>query len=408
MMRRKKILRLVATAALLVAAGALLALAAGDDRIIYEEDTPMGWRWRREASFPDQYLALVMDEADLQALQLALPNHVWEANREQLTAWLADPNTAVVVAYLGEAPTGGYGIHIRQVRVDILLPHPVVTVVVDRRHPAPGEFVTMAITHPLALVPVQRDRLPQPPFSVRFVDSQGRRLAEQSVLAVTTPTAAPAPVNMELAGELRVAGYGEVRIAPDQATVAFNVIGRAETAPEAQELMNEQLAAVLRNLRQFGLPDEAIHTQQFSLSPRYRYDQERGQQVLIGYEARTQMEVHLGELDRLGALVQTLVDAGVTEVTRINYSLQNVRAAQERALREAALDARWRAETIAKALGQRIVGVIEVHDQSRGSAPPVALPARAASLDAAAAPEFLPDELSIRAEVVVLFRVAPQ
>src|SRR5690606_36622888 len=320
-MRRNQLVRLVAVAALLVAAGALFALAAGDSGVIYEEQGSAGWRWR-EAPLPDQYLALVVDEADLHLVQLALPDYVWAQHAEQLTQWVQS-GKAAVVAYLGEAPTGGYAIGVRQVRVDRVLPRPVVTVVVDRRSPGPGEFVTMAITHPLDIVPIERELLPEAPFLVRFVDGQGRRLAEQRVTVAATAVPAVAPP-VEINGDLRVTGYGEVTEAPDRATVSFAVVGRAETAPEAQQIMNDQLASTLRSLRSLGLSDDAIRTRQFSLNPRWRYDS--GEAMLVGYEARTQMEVHLDELDRLGALVQTLVNAGVTEVGRISYGLKDTRA----------------------------------------------------------------------------------
>lgn len=405
-MRRKRLVRLVTVAMLLVAAGALFALAAEGDGIIYEEDAPMAWRWRQDGALPDQYLALVLDAADLQLLELALPTHVWENHQGALTAQVQDAGAAVV-AYLGEAPTGGYAIGVRQVRVDRVLPRPVVTVVVDRRSPGPGEFVTMAITHPLDIVPIERELLPEAPFLVRFVDGQGRRLAEQRVTVASTAVPAVAPP-VEINGDLRVTGYGEVTAAPDRATVSFAVVGRAETAPEAQQIMNDQLASTLRSLRSFGLSDDAIRTRQFSLNPRWRYDS--GETILVGYEARTQMEVHLDELDRLGALVQTLVNAGVTEVGRISYGLKDTRAVQEAALREAARDARWRAETLAQALDQRIVGVVEVYDQSAGSPQPMPVMMRAtmAMDEAMAAPEFPADELTIRAQVVVLFRLAPR
>jgi len=149
-----------------------------------------------------------------------------------------------------------------------------------------------------------------------------------------------------------------------------------------------------------------VRTRQFTLNPRYRYDS--GQSSIIGYEARTQLEVRLDQLERLGALVQTLVDNGITEVSRIEYSLQDVRAAQAAALRQAADDARWRAETLAEALGQRIVGIAEIYDQSQGTAQPVPLTAMRAAFTAegASAPEFPPDQLTVRAQVLVVFQTA--
>src|SRR5690606_673975 len=209
-----------------------------------------------------------------------------------------------------------------------------------------------------------QDGLPQGTFTVRFVDGQGRVLSEQRVAAPlrdapSRESRSRAPESsanqVEPEGVLRVTGYGEVTVAPDRATVTFAAVGRGDTAPAAQQEMNVQLNAMLRALEAFGLPEGAVRTRQFTLNPRYRYDS--GQSSIIGYEARTQLEVRLDQLERLGALVQTLVDNGITEVSRIEYSLQDVRAAQAAALREAADDARWRAETLAEALGQRIVGI---------------------------------------------------
>lgn len=413
-MRRKQRTRLVAAAMLIVAASALFALAAGNDGLLYEGETLRSWRWQTETDFPDQYFALLMDPADLRLARLALPDAVWSTHGEELSRWVEDPDTAAVVAYLGEAPTGGYGISIRQVRVDRGF-RPVVTVVVDRRSPGPGEFVTMVVTYPVDMVPIPQDGLPQGTFTVRFVDGQGRVLSEQRVAAPlqdapSRESRSRAPESsadqVEPEGVLRVTGYGEVTIAPDRATVTFTAVGRGDTAPAAQQEMNVQLNAVLRALEAFGLPEGAVRTRQFTLNPRYRYDS--GQSSIIGYEARTQLEVRLDQLGRLGELVQTLVDNGITEVSRIEYSLQDVRAAQAAALREAADDARWRAETLAEALGQRIVGIAEIYDQSQGTAQPVPLTAMRAAFTAegASAPEFPPDQLTVRAQVLVVFQTA--
>lgn len=411
MMRRRRKARLVALALTIVAAGAILALAQSDGSVIYEGETLRSWRWHGQTDLPDQYFALLLDPSDLELARLALPQKVWSEHGAELTRWAEDEGTAAVVAYLGEAPTGGYGISVRQLRVDGAGARQVVTVVVDRRSPAPGEFVTMAVTYPVDIVPVPTAKLPAGTFTVRFVDGQGHVLAQQRLTRVAetgSGGSAGAAEAADAGGQLRVTGYGEVTTAPDRATVGFSVVGRDETAPAAQQAMNGQLAAVLRALDEFGLPDSAVRTQQFSLNPRWRY--EDGQSFIVGYEARTQLEVQLDELDRLGALVQTLVNAGVTEVSQIRYGLQDVRSVQEAALRQAAADARWRAEALAAALGQRITGIVEVYDQSRGTAQPTPYPVMRAALamDEALAPEFPPDELTVRAEVVVVFRIAGQ
>src|SRR5690606_2323553 len=103
---------------LLLAAGAgwlLTASGNGSSRIIYETDVP-GWRWTG-GSFRDQYVALLLDETDLRRARAALPDPVWRQAGQQMEEWLAAGDTAVVVAYLGEASTGGYAIRIVRVEV---------------------------------------------------------------------------------------------------------------------------------------------------------------------------------------------------------------------------------------------------------------------------------------------------
>jgi len=166
--------------AVAAAAGWLLAASGnGSPHVVYEADVP-DWRWSG-SSFRDQYLALLLSETDLRRARTALPDHVWRQAGAQMQRWLAEGDTAVVVAYLGQAPTGGYAIRVQRVEISEDAgantdTTPSVTVTVARRRPGPGEFVTQAFTHPLDVVPIGKDRLPAEPFDVRFVDDQGRPL----------------------------------------------------------------------------------------------------------------------------------------------------------------------------------------------------------------------------------------
>ncbi|MBO8141297.1 MAG: SIMPL domain-containing protein [Firmicutes bacterium] len=420
-MRRRANVRWLLALVLAAAAGlAAVIVGRASGHVVYQGEPAPSWTWRLEAPLPDQYLALVMDAADLELVRLAIPAPAWANHGPRLAGWLEGAQ-AVFVAYLGEAPTGGYGIRIRQVRVDAGLYGSVVTAVVERRSPAPGEFVTMAVTYPLDLVAVDRARLPQPPFTVRFVDGRGRLLAERHVAAPPTgPGAAsespgrgtpqpapsgptPAAAQQPVPGELRVTGTGEVAVAPDRATVGLAVVGRADEAPAAQADMNLQLNRVLDALQAFGLPEGAVRTRDFSLNPRWNYND--GTPQLIGYEARTRLEVDLDDLPRLGELIQALVDAGVPEVNEIRYGIKESREVLAEAMRRAAEDAQWRAEVLAGALGQRIAGIVEVQQAGQTGTQPVPISMRTAQAAGEAAPVFPPDELTVRAQVTVVYRI---
>lgn len=159
---------------IVAAVGLWLAVAGnGSSEIVYEADVP-DWQWSG-ASFPDQYMALLSEEDELSSAQAALPDQVWHQTRDSLQELLADGNTAAIVAYLGEAPTGGYAIRIRAVHVHQGSDRSV-TIIFARRRPAPDEFVTGAFTYPYEIVPIPRNQLPDEPFAVQFIDDQGRSI----------------------------------------------------------------------------------------------------------------------------------------------------------------------------------------------------------------------------------------
>lgn len=150
----------LAVAALLIGAGVWWSMAAdqrrdeggaaGEPVVLMEREPPEGWRWREERLPEDGFFGLLRGKEDWEAFASAHP---------QAAGRLAEPDwrrEALVVAYLGTAPTGGYAVRIERVlrqpetlRVDLAL-----------RSPAPGEFVTLAMTHPIDSVSVPKGELP--------------------------------------------------------------------------------------------------------------------------------------------------------------------------------------------------------------------------------------------------------
>lgn len=165
---------LLITFAIVAACGLLIAVAGtGSTDVVYETPDP-DWNWSGP-SLADEFFALLLDESELRQVESALPEQVWERSRDRLEGWLNDGNIAVIVAYLGEASTGGYAIRVRSVHVKRGT-SPSVTIAIARRRPDPDEFVTQVVTYPLEIVPIERDMLPEAPFDVRFVDVDGQPL----------------------------------------------------------------------------------------------------------------------------------------------------------------------------------------------------------------------------------------
>ena len=84
----------------------------------------------------------------------------------------------------------------------------------------------------------------------------------------------------------------------------------------------------------------------------------------MGYTVSNVVEVRLDDLRKIGQVIDAATQAGSNDVQGIRFALRDEEAPRTEALREAALSARQDAETLAGALGLRVVGVLSVTEQS--------------------------------------------
>lgn len=215
-------------------------------------------------------------------------------------------------------------------------------------------------------------------------------------------TAAGEPVR-----SITVAGTGSVTAAPDRARVQLTV-QRSNALMETARA--EALAVVDRFLaltKKLGIEAKYVRTTSALVNPEYRWEQPSGRQILTGYSVQRQLEVELTDLDKLGALIEGAVSAGVTNVSPPSLYSSKRRDLNRQALAAAATDAEKNARTIAETLGVKLGPLRElVAGDAAPPPPPVPMPrlkvaAMAESMDAAATYE--PGSLEYEARVNATF-----
>lgn len=161
---------------------------------------------------------------------------------------------------------------------------------------------------------------------------------------------------------LSVQGMGESRVAPDEATVRLGVLSQAPTAQAAMSQANLAANAILAAVRKLGIKAEDIQTSELNLNPVYANDpQQRGGEPRIsGYQATNVVSVRLTNLEQVGPVVDAGLAAGANRLDGVMFGLRNDAAARSEALTRAAEAARAKAETLARALRVRLVGIVEV------------------------------------------------
>ncbi|PSP80280.1 SIMPL domain-containing protein [Halobacteriales archaeon QS_1_68_20] len=154
---------------------------------------------------------------------------------------------------------------------------------------------------------------------------------------------------------IRVAASGEVETDPDLAEVYVGVVATGQDAATVRDELSSRAEDVKNALLDAGIPEENVRTVQFEIEEAHR---EEGS----GLRGEHVYEVEVGNVDRVGEIVNVAVDAGAEDVGRIRFTLAEETADELRdtALRQALENARGEAETIADAEGLAITGVEEV------------------------------------------------
>lgn len=155
---------------------------------------------------------------------------------------------------------------------------------------------------------------------------------------------------------LNLSASGEVKVAPDMATITTGVATEAPTAAEAMRLNREKMTAVVAALRRHGIEQKDIQTSGLNLSPQYTY-RDNLPPVLRGYQASNNVSVNVYDLNKLGAVVDGVVASGANQINGVNFGLRDSNAAQDDARRAAVLALKAKADLYAQATGLRIKGL---------------------------------------------------
>ena len=129
---------------------------------------------------------------------------------------------------------------------------------------------------------------------------------------------------------LAVTGESTATLPPDVARISGNVVTTAESAADALNQNSTTLNAVIAAARALGAADADIQTTGLRLTPNTTPGG-----TSSGYRATNGIQLKTTNLDRIGDLVKAMVDAGITNVNGVDYSLQDPEQLPIQALRDA-------------------------------------------------------------------------
>ena len=161
--------------------------------------------------------------------------------------------------------------------------------------------------------------------------------------------------------KVTVAGEAITKVEPDVAVLVIAVVTQSAQAIEAQQQNARKSEAVASAVKAFAGADAEIKTSDYTLQPQYDYRDNRLPKI-IGYDARNTVNVTTSDLKNVGAVIDAASQAGANSIQSVSFVLRQTSPARGVALRDATKQAMNKAQSIAEALGGRVLRVVEENE----------------------------------------------
>ena len=166
---------------------------------------------------------------------------------------------------------------------------------------------------------------------------------------------------------IHVSGEGEVFAVPDIGQFSFSVNAQGADAMIAQEESGTKINAILTYLTEQGIEDKDVKTQNYNLNRRWKYEERvcpvgsycpGGERVQDGFEVTQTVSIKVRDIDMAVAIIAGVGERGATNISSLNFTIDDEDALQAEARAEAITDAQVKAEILAEQLGVRLVRLV--------------------------------------------------
>lgn len=247
-----------------------------------------------------------------------------------------------------------------------------------------------------------RSRAPQ----IRMMALASTLMAATALAAPAMAQSAPAPHMIQAEPSISLSAYGEVKVAPDMATITFGVVTEAPTAAEAMAQNAARMTQVIAALRRAGISERDIQTSGLNLSAQYDYVQNEPPK-LRGYQAVNRVTVTINDLTKVGTTADAVVAAGVNQIDGISFGLKDPSAAEDQARRLAVQALQAKAQLYAQALNVRLAGIRNLSEGGGYTpAPPQLFAVRAMAMREDASTPVAAGELTVRIDITGAYDIA--
>lgn len=207
---------------------------------------------------------------------------------------------------------------------------------------------------------------------------------------------------------ITISGEGEVTATPDIAEVTLGVQTEKRDVAQAQAENTEQMNKIIEGLKGVGIDKDDIKTTNYNIYPNYDYSSESGRR-LLGYVVSQNVRVKIRDLEKISDVLSFAAESGANNVSGLSFTIDEPEDLRQQAREEALLNAKEKAESLAKIAGVKLGRLVSFHENSYGGdvyyAKSFALDEAVGLGGGGAAPSIEPGSQDILVNVTVTYEV---
>ena len=165
--------------------------------------------------------------------------------------------------------------------------------------------------------------------------------------------------------KITVGGEAVVNVKPDKVVVSFGIETWDPDINVSKQKNNDILKKAVAAMKECGVPEKDIQTDQLSIEPRWHGSYEK--QNFIGYFVTNTVMVTLSEVKTVEQLVSSALAAGVTHIHGLYFQTTEFKKYREEARDLALKAAKEKAEKMSAVLGQTIGRPLQISENYTGS-----------------------------------------
>ncbi len=162
-----------------------------------------------------------------------------------------------------------------------------------------------------------------------------------------------------------VTGEGKVTTKPDMATLTAGITAQAQSVKAAQDQINSVINKVSDAVKKTGVDAKDIQTTNYNIYPNYDYT--GSSQKITGYNAGTDIQIKVRNLDNVNNVIDAATVSGANQVSGLSFGVDDKTKAEDVARQKAVDEAKKKASQAAKIAGFKLGRIINYSENFQGN-----------------------------------------